>query len=266
MNLDGGVLYVVGTSGADSVAFAEEAGGVVRVVMNGADSSFDRAAISSINISMLAGPDTVILGSLDIPAFIRGGAGDDSLSGGDGNDTIFGDGGFDYVFGRAGSDELHGGIQYDLLIGGRGDDLLIPLSDNGGDDTLSGSQGIDTADFSDYPESIIIDVSYVPNTNAVEDVVYPDIERILGTPGDDTLINGTGRGIYFDGQAGNDTLLGGSGPDTLIGGIGQDLLRGFAGDDRFGVADGESDTVFGGSGSDALLDPADPSDVINEVP
>ena len=62
----------------------------------------------------------------------------------------------------------------------------------------------------------------------------------------------------FDGNSGNDTLIGSAGRDQLDGGLGSDSLYGFAGDDRLWGDTGNGSTVdndrlFGGAGNDDLV-------------
>jgi len=65
----------------------------------------------------------------------------------------------------------------------------------------------------------------------------------------------------LDGEAGNDSLVGGNGPDTLIGGAGRDTLVGLGGDDL--LLGGDSyDVMSGGSGNDELSGDAG-NDVVN---
>lgn len=77
-------------------------------------------------------------------AFVRGGAGCDTLSSGTGDDSLCGEQGADLLRGGAGndslqggegSDSLHGGAGADVLTGGRGNDAL---HGEGGDDVLFG--------------------------------------------------------------------------------------------------------------------------------
>ncbi len=62
----------------------------------------------------------------------------------------------------------------------------------------------------------------------------------------------------FDGNSGNDVLVGSSGRDQLDGGLGSDSLFGFAGDDRLwgDIGNGSSidnDRLFAGQGNDDLI-------------
>src|SRR5436190_13270164 len=115
-----GALTVVGTPNIDTVIFSEEilhktGRKVLRLHFNGQVSDYKRGSVKSISIDTLEGADTVILGSINVPSHINGGAGDDKLSGGDGIDVIDGQGGDDYIFGRRGKDSLTGGLGYDLI-------------------------------------------------------------------------------------------------------------------------------------------------------
>ena len=268
VTFDRGVITILGTTGPDSVEVAEGAPeeNLIRIVYNAQQFDFPRDQVVRIDASLSDGPDLFIAGSIDVAVHVKGGRGDDSLSGGDADDTLLGEGGFDYIFGRAGDDSLVGGIQNDLILGAAGDDWIVPYSFGTGDDTISGGAGFDTIDYSGNDNGVYVSIEPNPDEQVVEDVIRPDVERVIGSNSNDTMINLTKRGMIFEGGPGNDTLIGGSGNDTLIGGPGLDLLRGFGGADRFGVADGESDTVFGGSGSDTLLDDADLSDLLSEIP
>ena len=62
----------------------------------------------------------------------------------------------------------------------------------------------------------------------------------------------------FQGNSGNDLLLGGNGRDWMDGGLGSDVLYGFAGDDRLWGDNGDgstadTDVLFGGAGNDDAI-------------
>ncbi len=85
--------------------------------------------------------------------------------------------------------------------------------------------------------------------------------RILmnGDAGDDTLLGGSGQDTFqggsgndhFEGGLGSDQAFGGEGNDLLVGGGGHDWLNGQNGDDTIN-ADSGNDTVSGGDGTDSL--------------
>lgn len=266
VEMRGSSLAIEGTEQADDIALAEGAPeeNLLRVTLNGQDYDFPRDQVTQINVSTLAGADSIIIGSLDIPTNIRGGKGDDTISGGDADDVLDGQGGFDYVFGRNGNDTITGGLQGDEMIGGAGDDYLLAGSSGDNDDTVSGGPGRDTVDYSARTSGLHISVEVDPNPLLVVDSIYPDVEVIIGGQGNDTITNATRFGITLIGGPGNDTIRGGSGNDTLIGGAGLDVLYGYGGRDHFVLDDGEADTAFGGSGGDSAED--DGLDVLNEIP
>lgn len=261
-----GALTIVGTDAVDTIIFSEEilhttGRHVLRLHENGEVRDYKRGSVSSIDIDTKGGADTVILGTINVPSNIKGGAGDDKLSGGDEIDVIDGQGGDDYIFGRKGKDTLTGGLGYDLILGGPGSDTIIPLSDSNGDDTISGGKGIDTVDYTNYPMPCFAYVGgTVPNVRE-SDKLLVGLETIIGSQFDDRIINSTPKPMLVMGGAGNDTLTGGSGPDTLDGGAGTDLMKGVGNKDVFIANDGEADTIDGGSGADT----ADQIDLVADV-
>lgn len=78
---------------------------------------------------------------------------------------------------------------------------------------------------------------------------------VQGNDGSDRIeLVGTARSLaaaYFDGGAGNDTLVGGDQADTFVGGSGNDSLVGASGDDYLYGQDGR-DTLYGNGGSDVI--------------
>jgi Ca2+-binding RTX toxin-like protein len=119
---------------------------------------------------------------------------------------------------------------------------------DGGDDTISGGDGLDVID---------------GGTGA--DLIYGgnDSDSLYGGSGTDTLIGGNGNdlldggagndvlGSWFD-EGGNDTLFGGDGDDEAYGGSGDDLVYGDAGHDTVSGGGG-ADTIFAGLGNDIAL-------------
>ncbi|WP_417524880.1 Hint domain-containing protein [Marinovum sp.] len=148
---------------------------------------------------------------------VDGGAGDDVISTGDDADTIFG---------GTGADTIDGGIDDDSIDGGEGDDSI----DGGhGSDTITGYDGDDYIDASAATSGML----YSNEPDATDPV--PDNDR-----------------DFVDGEAGNDTILGGDDDDTLHGGEGDDLLDGGIDDDLLEGGEGV-DTVLGGDGRDTIV-------------
>jgi len=167
-------------------------------------------------------------------AWVRGTAGNDSISGtgdaetfdgGAGNDTISGGAGSDtYIFGvgsgndtvndwgwDAGTDtaKLVGLNASDVTFTRDGYDLTIKINSSG--ETLKASSqfrdndGFDQVQFAD---------GTVWSRSQITDAAW-----IRGTSGNDS-ISGTGDAEIFDAGAGNDTISGGAGSDTYIFGVG----------------------------------------------
>jgi Ca2+-binding RTX toxin-like protein len=199
------------------------------------------------------------------------------------------------LIGGAGNDTLIGGTGKDSLDGGDGDDILRGAA---GSDTMVGGLGVDAADYSDHSDHVDpldntsaligVTVSMVYSSGAVcgytggteKDVfnttaATPDIENLIGSPGDDVLtgtikdniiwggtggdtINGNDGADTLYGEAGADTINGGNGNDVLVGGVGIDTMNGGAGDDLVdGLDAAATDIVSCGAGNDvALLDNA----------
>jgi Ca2+-binding RTX toxin-like protein len=259
----------------NNIEFSEEVidhtAHVIRVNVNGEVSDFDAIKVKHINVTGGDKADVVIVGSIDVDADIRGGKGHDTLSSGDGNDVLDGQGGEDYVFGRNGNDTITGGIGYDIIIGGEGDDTLIPLSDRFGDDTVSGSPGRDTVDYSAESTDVIALAGKQTLPTKTDDRIAKDIEVLIGGSGNDDLEyvappGSTIEAVSINGGAGNDTIVGGSASDTLVGGPGNDSISGLDGDDSIFAKDGEKDSIDGGSGTDIVDQIDNGVDVVSNTP
>jgi Ca2+-binding RTX toxin-like protein len=263
-----GVLTIVGDNNRDQVIFSQEIINrlpYLRLHFNGKTRDYHQSIVKQIRVTTLAGPDTVILGTIHIRSRIDGGNGDDQLSGGDDKDTINGQGGNDYVFGRNGDDRLTGGAGKDRLQGANDNDVIFPDSDKFGDDTISGGRGSDTVDYSKSPIAVAAFVGGTVPATDENDMILSDVETIIGSKLDDTLVNSTDHGMSISGNDGNDTLTGGAANDTLIGGAGKDSMLGLAGNDQFNSSDGEIDTLDGGAGTDVLI-ASDVTDVVTNIP
>ena len=251
-----GALTVVGTPGKDRVIFSEEilhitGKHVLRLHFNGTVRDYRKGSVRKIDIQTLDGDDLVILGTINVPSTLNGGAGDDSLSGGDDKDVIDGGDGNDYLYGRKDADSLTGGQGYDLILGGPGSDRIVPFSDSLGDDTVAGGKGMDVVDYSNWPEPLFAYVGGTVEKHRESDKLLVGLETIIGSAFDDRIINSTPKPMVLEGGAGNDTITGGSGSDTINGGVGKDLLQGMGRKDLFIASDSESDTLDGGSAADA---------------
>ena len=230
-----------------------------------------------------SGNDTYVA-SGTAPAYVDGGAGDDTITGTKYADSLHGGVGNDLLIGLAGGDILDGGAGFDtasfaastaavsvnLLLGtgtggyAQGDTLIgiekligsayndTLIGDNNddtlqgglGNDILNGMGGINTADYSDSHSAVTVSLALTAAQNTKGD-------------GTDTLISiqnliGSAYNDVLTGDANANVLTGGAGNDWLDGGAGADTLVGGAGNDTY-VVDNAGDIVdeTNGSGGDA---------------
>ena len=216
-------------------------GSTIKVRLNnGTPESYSAAGVFRIDVKPEAGDDVVIITG-NLPAFVEGAAGNDTLVGGDANDTITAGAGRDFVVGNGGHDRLNGNGGVDKLRGMDGNDRLY-----GGDanDQLEGGNGVDRL----YGEAGA-DAASGSGSN----------DKIYGGDGNDTCVGGKGDDLLY-GEAGDDTLnghdgnnlmSGGDGNDALFSGAGASVMNGNGGNDAFkSTGDGQSDTIDGGDGDD----------------
>ncbi|MGB7159551.1 MAG: CAP domain-containing protein [Tepidisphaeraceae bacterium] len=175
--LDNGALTVNGTGGNDAVALSVS-GATLTATRNGISQMFTASSVTSIQVLLGAGADSLTVGAGIGAVYADGGEGDDHLIGGAGNDTLTGGAGKDKVFGGLGDDRLNGNGGHDKLFGEEGKDRLY------------GGLGYDTLDGGAH------------------------VDRIWGDGGLDTLFGQGGNDLLYalDGEA--DFLAGGSGADT----------------------------------------------------
>jgi Ca2+-binding RTX toxin-like protein len=139
-------LIVTGTSHGDRIALrlAPSAPGTMEVDLNDdgtAEHSFDRTTFSRIEVSARSGGDQFRVdqanGSIDEPATVDGGSGNDTLNGGDGIELFIAGSGNDAVDGNRGDDTGVLGSGKDSFRWDPGD----------GSDVVEGRSGTDTLDF-----------------------------------------------------------------------------------------------------------------------
>ncbi len=155
-----------------------------------------------------------------------------------------------HLEGSSHDDRLMGDKNPNIIMGGEGNDTL---DGGGGRDTLRGGSGVDTIEFkrSDTPkeqggegEGVYVDLKAgTSNGGSTEGSTYEDIENIIGTRYNDTLVGNDSDNV-LDGRGGDDTITGGSGNDLLIGGGGNDLFISTGGTGHHTYRGGEGiDTV-----------------------
>lgn len=192
-----------------------------------------------------------LLQATDGGDLLDGGAGNDLLDGdeqgnvligGPGNDTLNGYGGADTLQGGDGNDVLDGGDGPDSLQGEDGDDRL----DGGaGPDRLSGGAGRDTVSYDESPQAVSVSLNGAADDGQLGegDDVRDDIEVVIGSPANDTLIAGP-FAVELHGGPGDDTLIGSPQADLLSGGDGNDTLDGAGGPDVLAGGDGNDSATY----------------------
>ncbi|MEA2735579.1 MAG: hypothetical protein QOE14_2030, partial [Humisphaera sp.] len=104
---DNGILGINGDA-SDDVIQVWTRGPYIRVIRNGIIKNFFAYDVKSIEIYGYDGNDSVSVNTRDIPAYVLGGAGNDTLVGGDEADNLVGGGGKDDLSGGGGADRLDG--------------------------------------------------------------------------------------------------------------------------------------------------------------
>ncbi|WP_342241874.1 calcium-binding protein [Inquilinus sp. OTU3971] len=168
------------------------------------------------------------------------------------NDTLSGLGGNDIIHGGGGIDLIDGGVGDDKLVGGTGDDVL---TGGAGGDRFEGGSGIDTISYAGATVGVFLNllagIGSGGNNDSTGDS-FIDMENVIGSTGEDTIIgnniagnvlNGGDGDDELDGLAGDDTLIGGAGDDHLTGGSGADQLDGGAGIDLIDYAGSAAVTI-----------------------
>ncbi len=243
----GGVLTVTGTGGNDSLTVTCSAGSVS--VNGSTDFGFGLvpcASVAAITLLGAGGDDTLNTTPANpanftspITTTLKGGPGNDTLSASTGDDTLKGGTGNDTLTGSFGNETIGGGKGTDILketgfAFGTGDTIMLT------DTTMSGDLGSDTLSS--------IEAADITGTSMA------DVMSSAGFSGP----------VFFDGDAGADSITGGPGDDTLMAGNGGDTIVGGSGNDTIVPGPGD-DSAQGGSGLDMLAEPTDASTTFTAI-
>ena len=126
----------------------------------------------------------------------------------------------DTVTGSSGGDEIHGLNGNDALSGAGGNDTLLG---GGGADTLDGGADYDVASYAEATTGLVIDLVGSTDTGEAIGDVFSNIEGIIGSSGNDTIVGGHASIRTLKGEAGNDTFKAlDLSADTIDGGEGID--------------------------------------------
>lgn len=201
--------------------------------------------------SFISTSQYISVGNLVSNDSLIGGAGNDTLDGGAGNDTLVGGTGDDtYMVNSttktiveaagAGTDTVESTVTYSLSnaahanienlsllgssnINGTGNALGNRIEGNignniltglGGNDTLIGGFGTDTANYGPYGAAVVVNLSLGTATSGAKTDTLSGIENVWGSAFADYLTGDAGNNT-FRGNGGNDTMSGGSGLDTV---------------------------------------------------
>jgi Ca2+-binding RTX toxin-like protein len=180
---------------------------------------------------------------------LLGGAGNDSLLGRDQADSLVGGADNDVINGRGGADNILGGDGTDTIVFATASDLATAATVIGGlgNDTISIADigaAVADSDFDDVDtvEALVFtgggNVSAILGTEAQQ----AGIVSVFGGVGNDTFDASNAAynttGLYFQGNGGVDSLVGGGSTDKFV----------FATADQLGLAA----TVAGGNGNDTI--------------
>ncbi len=192
---------------------------------------------------------------------VHGGADNDIVAGGTGNDFVFGDDGDDRLQGEDGDDVLKGGLGNDSLYGEAGIDNLQGEAGNdlisGGldnDALLDGGADSDRVTETGNANFTIIGLQISSSLTGTETAL--NIERFdVSSQGNSNRLDATLSSVrvIFNGNNGQDTLIGSAFNDLLFGGDGDDVLQG----------NGGIDSLDGGAGLDHHYERANTSFTIN---
>jgi uncharacterized delta-60 repeat protein len=266
-----GFLSVEGTNNNDTIYVTADADRV-RVLSRGVVKYFPRASVNRIIVNGAAGNDLIKVDAFQIPSFIHGGAGNDTLTGGAAEDDIFGAAGNDIIRGLGGNDRIGGGVGDDVIDGGVGRDVLAGgnLTDEYGNPATSNGNDTLTYETRTNAVTVLLAADGLTGTggeSGEQDAVY-GFRTVIGGKGNDTIKaykDGTAA-MRLLGGAGDDLLVGGAGNDTLDGGGGRDRIYGLAGNDSLLGKDGFVDYLDGGIGFDkASKDAADAASGVEQV-
>ncbi len=278
--LDGGLITdTLNTLNANRVSYQNAAGAGVTVdliagtAIGAAGSNAGSDTLANFNQVRGSNFADTLLGSnrTDITELFEGR---------DGNDSIDGKGGFDIVR----YDNATGGVTVNLVTGsasgaGVGVDTFVNIEGvlgsnfadiltgglaangvvyndglneffrgNGGNDTIDGGQGYDTAAYESSTSGVIVTLNDTLDGSAIGDAsvgtdVLRNIEAVRGSAFND-LLTGSNTAAFesFDGREGNDTINGNGGTDRVDyfnakAGVTVNLTTGFATNDGYGGID-----------------------------
>jgi hypothetical protein len=138
-----GILYISGTPRADEISVAVGRNGRVHACVNRVTTQFKLGKVHGVVIDAGAGADRAGV-AIAVPAFILGGAGNDTLVSSSGDDYLSGGKGIDQLFADTGNDQIEGGEgtpTKDPVINGLAFSDMLTLAANYNSSGGTGSNG-----------------------------------------------------------------------------------------------------------------------------
>jgi FG-GAP-like repeat/RTX calcium-binding nonapeptide repeat (4 copies)/FG-GAP repeat len=137
------IVNLTGTAGADTITLTVS-GTILLAQVNSQEQTYVLNTIAQIDITALAGTDSISIGA-GVPAvYAHGGRGADTIiANNSADDTLAGGRGKDSIQAGSGNDSLVGGVGTDTLLAGTGNDTLMG---GPGNDSLTGGPGNDLLD------------------------------------------------------------------------------------------------------------------------
>lgn len=119
-------LFVGGTTADDTIVFHPNGNnGDITVSLNGTNLGTYHPTGRLVAYGQAGNDDIQVAGSISLPAWLYGDAGNDRLKGGSGNNVLMGGVGDDLLVGGSGRDLIIGGAGADRIVGNASDDILI---------------------------------------------------------------------------------------------------------------------------------------------
>ena len=296
----GTTVFARGDAGANAITVSKEAEYVViseagsTVTYNDTGEECEQdgqrvrcTTLGELTVVQVDGNDgnDILTADTDVVAvLLQGMAGDDTLnsaaqgsatemSGGDGSDTLNARSGYldRDDEGGAGNDALNGNPEdfdefwqepgADTYAGGTPAPTTPPC-------VGEGCRDHDRVRYLTGPVTVTLDGIANDGAAGENDNVRPDVDGILGSPANDTLDAAGAPGAHgFEGELGDDRLVGGPDADTLDGGLGADALAGLGGNDVLYSGGDEreapaADRLDGGDGDDSFVGGFGPEDMV----
>ncbi len=262
-NLDGG-------SGNDTTSYTESAAPVTVRLFNGTGVGGDAQGDVLTNIENIIGSSNndSLIGAYSQDNTLEGGGGSDYLNGLTGNNTVSYSGSQASVTVRLWNGTGAGGdaegdmlVNFANIIGSANPDALIgaysqnnTIEGGGGNDYINGLSGSNAVSYMGSTAAVTVRLYNGTGTGGdAEGDTLVNMQNIIGSTHNDTLIGTYNSANFISGGLGNDYLFGLSGGDALYGGWGDDLLDGGDGADSLNGGIGIDTATYASSAGNVTV-------------